>query len=228
MPSELIDKKMNAVMWKDITILKRSKGSFVFSIIIGLFIAVSTLISIDKFQQSFSNLILLIPLVVGFNLNNKIFFMEISDRSIESILATYFSVKKILLTKSILLTFISILFGWGILFLSTIISWFMYNQIVIPNITNLIIFAITIPFIFSIEGLVGTCYWVFPNITVATLINGVIFVFSVLFLSLSSVFLSYSLRWMVITILIISVILISIFFGIMNKIDKEKVALTRL
>lgn len=154
--------------------------------------------------------------------------MEISDRSIESILATYFSVKKILLTKSILLTLISILFGWGILFLSTIISWFMYNQIVIPNITNLIIFAITIPFIFSIEGLVGTCYWVFPNITVATLINGGIFVFSVLFLSLSSLFLSYSLRWMVITILIISVILISIFFGIMNKIDKEKVALTRL
>jgi hypothetical protein len=219
---------MNAILWKDLTVLKKSKGSFLFSIILGLFIAISSLISIEKFQQSYSNLILLIPLIVGFNLNNKIFFMEISDRSLESILATHYSVRKILLIKARLITIVSICLGWIILFISTFISWIMYNQIVIPSINNLLILAIAIPFVFSIEGLVGSCYWFFANITVTTLINSGVFIFAVLFLNLSAFFLTYSLRLMVIITLIVSAILIIIFLGIIRKINKEKVAITKL
>ncbi len=219
---------MNAILWKDLTVLKKSKGSFLFSIILGLFIAISSLISIEKFQQSYSNLILLIPLIVGFNLNNKIFFMEISDRSLESILATHFSVRKILLIKARLITIISICLGWIILFISTFISWIMYNEIVIPSINNLLILAIAIPFVFSIEGLVGSCYWFFANITVTTLINSGVFIFAVLFLNLSAFFLTFSLRLMVIITLIVSAILIIIFLGIIRKINKEKVAIARL
>lgn len=219
---------MNAILWKDLTVLKKSKGSFLFSIILGLFIAISSLISIEKFQQSYSNLILLIPLIVGFNLNNKIFFMEISDRSLESILATHFSVRQILLIKARLITIVSICLGWIILFISTFISWIMYNQIVIPSINNLLILAIAIPFVFSIEGLVGSCYWFFANITVTTFINSGVFIFAVLFLNLSAFFLTYSLRLMVIITLIVSAILIIIFLGIIRKINKEKVAITKL
>lgn len=219
---------MNAILWKDLTVLKKSKGSFLFSIILGLFIAISSLISIEKFQQSYSNLILLIPLIVGFNLNNKIFFMEISDRSLESILATHFSLRKILLIKASLITIVSICLGWIILFISTFISWIMYNQIVIPSINNLLILAIAIPFVFGIEGLVGSCYWFFTNITVTTLINSGIFIFAVLFLNLSAFFLTYSLRLMVIITLLVSAILIIIFLGIIKKINKEKVAIARL
>lgn len=219
---------MNAILWKDLTVLKKSKGSFLFSIILGLFIAISSLISIEKFQQSYSNLILLIPLIVGFNLNNKIFFMEISDRSLESILATHFSVRKILLIKARLITIISICLGWIILFISTFISWIMYNEIVIPSINNLLILAIAIPFVFSIEGLVGSCYWFFANITVTTLINSGVFIFAVLFLNLSAFFLTFSLRLMVIITLIVSAILIIIFLGIIRKINKEKVVIAKL
>jgi hypothetical protein len=219
---------MNAILWKDLTVLKKSKGSFLFSIILGLFIAISSLISIEKFQQSYSNLILLIPLIVGFNLNNKIFFMEISDRSLESILATHFSVRQILLIKARLITIVSICLGWIILFISTFISWIMYNQIVIPSINNLLILAIAIPFVFGIEGLVGSCYWFFANITITTLINSGVFIFAVLFLNLSAFFLTYSLRLMVIITLIVSAILIIIFLGIIRKINKEKVAITKL
>ncbi|RLL85129.1 hypothetical protein CN13_04115 [Petrotoga sp. HKA.pet.4.5] len=219
---------MNAILWKDLTVLKKSKGSFLFSIILGSFIAISSLISIEKFQQSYSNLILLIPLIVGFNLNNKIFFMEISDRSLESILATHFSVRKILLIKACLITIVSICLGWIILFISTFISWIMYNEIVIPSINNLLILAIAVPFVFSIEGLVGSCYWFFANITVTTFINSGVFIFAVLFLNLSAFFLTYSLRLMVIITLIVSAILIIIFLGIIRKINKEKVAITKL
>jgi hypothetical protein len=219
---------MNAILWKDLTVLKKSKGSFLFSIILGLFIAISSLISIEKFQQSYSNLILLIPLIVGFNLNNKIFFMEISDRSLESILATHYSVRKILLIKARLITIVSICLGWIILFISTFISWIMYNEIVIPSINNLLILAIAVPFVFSIEGLVGSCYWFFANITVTTFINSGVFIFAVLFLNLSAFFLTYSLRLMVIITLIVSAILIIIFLGIIRKINKEKVAITKL
>jgi len=219
---------MNAILWKDLTVLKKSKGSFLFSIILGLFIAISSLISIEKFQQSYSNLILLIPLIVGFNLNNKIFFMEISDRSLESILATHFSVRQILLIKAGLITIVSICLGWIILFISTFISWIMYNQIVIPSINNLLILVIAIPFVFSIEGLVGSCYWFFANITVTTLINSGVFIFAVLFLNLSAFFLTYSVGLMVIITLIVSAILIAIFLGIIRKINKEKVAIARL
>lgn len=219
---------MNAILWKDLTVLKKSKGSFLFSIILGLFIAISSLISIEKFQQSYSNLILLIPLIVGFNLNSKIFFMEISDRSLESILATHFSVRKILLIKARLITIVSLCLGWIILFVSTFISWIMYNEIVIPSINNLLILAIAVPFVFSIEGLVGSCYWFFANITVTTFINSGVFIFAVLFLNLSAFFLTYSLRLMVIITLIVSAILIIIFLGIIRKINKEKVAITKL
>ncbi|POZ89275.1 MULTISPECIES: hypothetical protein [Petrotoga] len=219
---------MNAILWKDLTVLKKSKGSFLFSIILGLFIAISSLISIEKFQQSYSNLILLIPLIVGFNLNNKIFFMEISDRSLESILATHYSVRKILLIKARLITIVSLCLGWIILFISTFISWIMYNEIVIPSINNLLILAIAVPFVFSIEGLVGSCYWFFANITVTTFINSGVFIFAVLFLNLSAFFLTYSLRLMVIITLIVSAILIIIFLGIIRKINKEKVAITKL
>ena len=219
---------MSAIIWKDIAILKRSKGLFVFSVIIGFIIALFSMISREIFQHSFSNLILLLPLVVGFDLNSKIFCMEIQERSIEGILATHFSVRKIILTKVALLTLVSIFLGWIVLFLSTIFSWILYNDVVLPPRESLLIFPLAILFIFSINGLVGAAYWFFSSPTMASLVNTGVFIVAVLFLNLSPLFMSYSINLLAIMISILSLILIGLFFVIVRGVNKEKVALARL
>ena len=186
------------------------------------------MISREIFQHSFSNLILLLPLVVGFDLNSKIFCMEIQERSIEGILATHFSVRKILLTKVALLTFISIFLGWIVLFLSTIFSWILYNDVVLPPRESLLIFPLAILFIFGINGLVGAVYWFFSRPNMASLVNTGVVMAAFLFLSLSPIYFSYSISLLAIMIAILSPILIGLFFVIVRGVNKEKVVLARL
>jgi len=225
---------MNGFLWKDTTIIKRSKGSFILSVIIGFVIALSSFLSgansgESGFCQSFLNLLLLLPLVVGFNFNQKIFLMEVGERSIESVLAMPISVRRILVDKSALVTFLSLLLGWIILFISTLMSWaFIYHRIIIPPMESLLVLSAAIIFTFSISGLVCVACWIFPNISIITVINMLIFIGAVLFINLSPLLLSFSSHSMVIVVLALSLVLTAIFYTSIKRVKKEKVALARL
>jgi hypothetical protein len=225
---------MNGFLWKDITIIKRSKGSFILSIIIGFVIALSSFLSgvnsgEPGFCQSFLNLLLLLPLVVGFNFNQKLFLMEVGERSIESVLAMPISVRRILVDKSALVTFLSLLLGWIILLISTLLSWaFVYHHIIIPPMESLLVLFAAIIFTFSISGLVCVACWIFPNISIITVIYMLIFIVAVLFINLSPLLLSFSPHSMGIAILALSLVLTAVFYTAIKKVKKEKVALARL
>lgn len=225
---------MNGFLWKDITIIKRAKGSFVLSIVIGFVISLSTFLSSvasgePGFCQNFSNLLLLLPLIVGFSFSQKIFLMEIGEMSIESALAMPISVRNILINKNLLVTFLSLLLGWVILLISMFLSWvFMYHQIIIPSMESLLVLFVAIFFIFSVTGLVGVACWIIPNISIITVISMIIFIGSVFFINLSPFLLSSSSHSMVIITSILSLVLTAIFYTAIKKVKKEKVALARL
>ena len=224
---------MNGFLWKDITIIKKSKGTFVVSIVIGFAISLSTFLTSRAFgepgfYQNFLNLLLLLPLIVGNSFNQKIFLMEIGEMSIESTLAMPISVRNILINKSLLLTFLSLLLGWVILLISMFLSWvFIYHQIIIPSMESLLILFVAIFFIFSVNGLVGVACWIIRNTSIILVVTEIIYMGSYFFIFFSS-YLSYSTHSMVITTLILSLILTVIFYTVIKKVKKEKVALARL
>jgi|GEM_PF-6964581 len=229
---------MDPMMWKDIEMIKQRKGlTLILPSAIGLGVAVvinyATAIMmegdalLDFFNRNFSYLSIVFPILMAYYLFQNVVLSEVEERSIEALLATPLSVRRILLNKAFLISIIS----WGIwvidLFISLVVSWFIfYHSVIFPSLSAFINLLIAPLLLFGVFGLICVGFWIIPNKNTPTILLGIVFLGAIFLLDFM-LYIPYS-NWVSVILFVTATLFAVLFYVMTGRVKKEKVALARL
>ncbi len=158
---------MNPIVWKDLKVLARRKGTLILALVITAFLSVTngSRAAHDpdyrtKLASFLSYYAIFLPIMVGYMISTLIFAMDIGERSIEALFGTPLSPQRILIGKALVVAFLSWFLG-GVALAAGMLSfwWHVRDLSALINPAAVINLLLAFPLVFGLYGLAGVGFW---------------------------------------------------------------------